>query len=541
MNTVPRRRAFLRLSARDRSIALLAAIIVGGIGVVFAWATAAPAGASPDEDFHLVNIWCPSPVERTCVTRESGDGRLQVQVPQSVRYAAQCYAIDFTISAACTDELTDEPIWTGRFDQRGDYPTGFHHVMSLFVGDDVHRSVVAMRVFNGLLAFALFGALAFFLPREGKRLLIYSYLPVSVPMITYLIVSANPSGWAITGVTVAWFGAYTALRGRNLVSRLIPWLIAGIGTTMAVLSRPEGGAYVGVAAASLLILHFEWFRAKRARLMALGGAMLIAVVGAIATNALRYLTDGFSYTADLGDASPGEVLVNNLFSIPTLLMGFARGHLNWLETPIPQVTSVTITLAFGAMLMFGLRQVCVKKGLAFGGVFVLWIAIPLMVLQAGGHVVGQQVQARYIAPLVPLIVALALLRPKEGGASSLSLPQTWVLYLGLVIAHAAVLHTQIRRFVTGLPQANPWLTGLNLNDNIEWWPGGPSPMLTWLYGSLGFALLALALFLMRDDDEPMQLFDPALPGEGAAETAITPAAAPYDDDTLAIPTPYPNQ
>lgn len=65
----------------------------------------------------------------------------------------------------------------------------------------------------------------------------------------------------------------------------------------------------------------------------------------------------------------------------------------------------------------------------------------------------------------------------------------------ITIAHAVALHTNIRRYTTGLRLD----VYLDLNREVDWWwAHGPSPMTTWIIGSLAFGVLAvLVLDLMR--------------------------------------------
>jgi len=118
--------------------------------------------------------------------------------------------------------------------------------------------------------------------------------------------------------------------------------------------------------------------------------------------------------------------------------------------------------------------------------------VPLFTLQMGGDTVGQNVQPRYLAPLILMLAAVLLRRP-GGGARALSSAQTWTVYVFLVVAHCAALHELIRRYVTGTDGPI-----VNLNAAIEWWrPWLPSPMAVWMLGSIGFAAMALVLFAQR--------------------------------------------
>jgi len=167
-----------------------------------------------------------------------------------------------------------------------------------------------------------------------------------------------------------------------------------------------------------------------------------------------------------------------------------------------------------------------------------YVAIPLIMLQAVGYGVGAWVQPRYIAPLLPVLLALFLWRPRIGGAPRLSVAQTVVTWVLLVGAQAVALQTQIRRFTTGLD-----VFAVNLNADIEWWHGGPLPMQTWIFGSVGFALLAVVLFAVRrpsPDESALLAIDQDLPvpwwGKTRSEGRSDPASACSDQppDTATV-------
>src|SRR5690606_9488364 len=117
---------------------------------------------------------------------------------------------------------------------------------------------------------------------------------------------------------------------------------------------------------------------------------------------------------------------------------------------------------------------------------VMW-ALPVYVLQQGGHTVGEALQPRYILPLLVLL----------GGVLALGSPRIpwsrrqFLLVAGaLSVAHIFALHQNIRRYVTGIAGGS-----FNLNSGMEWWWSGLplSPMAVWLVGSLSFAALLLVL------------------------------------------------
>ena len=474
------------------TIVISAVAAVAGLGTVFAWSASSPAGSSPDEDFHIASIWCPTPLGRFCDTQTEADGEVDVSIPMQAAYAA-CYAFQPDTSGWCTLQIADGSFYTPRVDN-GLYPGGFYDVMHTMTGPDVYTSIIVMRVVNGILAILLFGALALVLPRSGQRLMAYATLPVCIPMMIYVVCSINPSGWAVTGVATAWFGMYAFFAATSKPRLIASGLIALVGAAMGSMARTDAGAYLMLGAVAMTILSFPAIRAKLWKAALPAAVLVIGVIGFFSGGQGGVLSGGM----DMGSGMRGTkaLLESNVLNLPHLLIDYTAGFigLNWVDTVMPPLVWVTVAGLSLALLFRGLKSVNLRKFLAFAGLAGAYVCLPLYILQMGGDAVGSNVQPRYFVPLVPLVMAAAMWRPKKGGASSLSMLQTLILYASLVIAHAIALHVQIRRFVTGL-DAN-WF---NLNVRAEWWHAGPSPMATWWIGSVGFAVLALLLFRVRRD------------------------------------------
>jgi hypothetical protein len=88
------------------------------------------------------------------------------------------------------------------------------------------------------------------------------------------------------------------------------------------------------------------------------------------------------------------------------------------------------------------------------------------VLALDRYLVGEHVQPRYLLPLLPVLVGTALTTPR--GMRPVELKQAQVAALGtaVVVAHAAALHANIRRYVTGVD-----VDGFDLSADVEWWWG----------------------------------------------------------------------
>src|SRR5664279_858668 len=136
--------AGFRFLSRFRLI-LLAPVLA--LIALSAWALASPMGASPDDDYHLVSIWCSTGDEAYC---QPGSVEKSRFVPEAVLESA-CYATHSSRSAACQNSLdfeTDALVETDRGNFVGAYPPVYYSVMSVFVGGDALISVMLMRLFN---------------------------------------------------------------------------------------------------------------------------------------------------------------------------------------------------------------------------------------------------------------------------------------------------------------------------------------------------------------------------------------------------------
>jgi hypothetical protein len=157
---------------------------------------------------------------------------------------------------------------------------------------------------------------------------------------------------------------------------------------------------------------------------------------------------------------------------------------------------IYVALAFGSVRSFGRRQ-----AIASSLVFIALIVVPMYTLSVNGLSVGQIVQPRYLLPLIGLLIATAVYRSSIEGGMDLSRGQISLIGIGLFGANAISLHTNLRRYLTGLDQNQ-----VSLNFEIEWWwvqrpsPDAVlwlSPNYVWIGGSLAFGLFLFSMWKLR--------------------------------------------
>lgn len=477
---------------------LLVLIVLGG------WAVASPVGAAPDDDFHLTSIWCANG-SRTdlCLPGPTAADRI---VPPAVIYAP-CFSQDPEVTAACqTGYLENGPeptVVTHRGSFENNYPPLFYATMNLFAGPDVIGSALVMRLVNILLFVGLSTALWVLLPANRRIPLVWGWVITTVPLGLFLIASNNPSSWAIMGVGFSWLSllGYFESSGRR---RIALGALFAVTAVMAAGARGDAALYTVLGIGIAGFLSFR--RTRQWLLAAILPAVLVLVALAffLSSQQAGVVSQGLGngQVGPGGISDPLVLTAYNLLSVPSLWTGvFGGWGLGWLDTTMPAIVSFGALAAFVAVAFLGVGANTRRKSISIIAlVAVLWI-LPTYVLVKGLNVVGQNVQPRYLLPLIVIMGGLALL-PSVSRGLSLGRLQAAGVGFALGAAQSVALHVNLRRYVTGTDNQ-----GWNLNSGIEWWWAGTavSPMVVWAVGSLAFA--GLLVILLKEVGRPHATLD----------------------------------
>ena len=485
-----------------------------------AWTLSSPVGASPDEDFHLVSIWCGQGISSgDCENSGHSDERL---VPEALPGAPSCYAFHAETSAGCQSALfvdeSDHLQSTARGNFEGLYPPVFYFAMNFFVGDDISRSVILMREVNAALFVGLVTALYWVLPRGRRPMLVVGTAVALVPLGLFIVPSINPSSWAVLSSTLA-FPAMVGFFESTGRRRIALAGIAGVATLAAAGARADAALYAAFAIA-LAVLMSRSVRLREWKLLAY--PLLLCVICAIS-----FLSSGQNEAASVGldgsqDPTQGLAaqIVNDLLNVPALWAGsLGSWGLGWLDTSMPAVVWVVDLAVFGGIVLIGMNTTNGRKTLGFIGTLAAAWVIPTIVLVQSQAQVGSQVQPRYILPLLILLAQVALFRV-EPSRGELSAVQLRLVVAALSVTAAISLHFNMRRYITGSE-----VLGWNLDKAREWWWAIPAPpMVVWVLGSLAFgaALFLGTRGLVRPDERTLAGTSPS----AGAVTAPSPIAEP---------------
>lgn len=488
-------------AARSRFRLLYLAPVLAFIALS-AWAFASPIGAGPDDDYHLVSIWCGGDGSEQC---DAGSDDTTRTLPSAFENVA-CYAQDSSRSAACQEKVWStwdgKPVELSRGNFVGEYPPIYYATMNLFAGSDMQVSALVMRLLNAALFVGLATALAVLLPSPRRPTLFWGWLVALVPLGMFLVPSNNPSGWALTGVGTAFLAllGWFETTGRR---RLALGALYVVGIVMAGGARGDAAVYALGATVVVIILIWsptrEWWRF--APLPALGMAislLFFVTAGQSGVSSIGFTGGGDATIPVAGDVTGEEAPLGgfalaayNLLMLPFLWTGvWGSWGLGWLDTQMPAIVPWAATSAFIVLGFAGFGRLSARKAVALSGVVLVLIVLPVYVLTVGGDKVGANLQPRYLLPLIVLFTFLLLTDPARRQLR-FTWPQTLVVLGALGVANLVALQVNIRRYVTGADQQ-----GLNLDTGAEWWwsdfPVGPTAV--WLIGSLAYAALLAVLW-----------------------------------------------
>lgn len=457
------------------------------------WALASPVGSTPDEDFHLASIWCSSGgVPGMCEESQTvGHGTMLVA---KGLLESQCYAHHADISSGCQLDTgildNSELVETVRGNFVGGYPPLFYATMHLLAGPDIQSSVILMRFVNILLFLILAAASWLASPLSSRVAQKNIWLITSVPLGLFLIPSVNPSTWTITGIAFASIGLFGFFNSdQNTSKKWANFSIFVVAGLMAAGARADGAVYLVLAILAIAVVSFHQLSNKWKMLLPVLPMILIAYLFYQMASQSSVAASGFGediYT----DRTPFSVLAVNILTLPDLLVGvFGTWGLGWLDTSMPQSVWTLSAASFVSVIVLAWQKLTKTQLLATIGLVTVAILLPLYVLQKSLAHVGEFLQPRYLLPLFVLIALVALLAFSKGSFQLTRFTKV-LLVLSLATAQMMALYVNIDRYVHGASIK----TGINLDAGLEWWwPFGPSPMTTFILGTLSFLVLSYIL------------------------------------------------
>ncbi len=495
---------------KNKRSSVTRALTIGALSFIAlgSWALSSPLGSTPDSLYHSASVWCSSFTDDDPCNR-TFDDTPSWGIPMGL-VESMCAVQNPSRSASCQSFIHYDD---GRIARTADlnpatglYPELFYKTMNLFVGPNIEHALIGMRLFNAGVFSFLVGVLSFLLPKRLWGSAIVSWVVTMVPLGVFFIPSINPSSWNIIGIGFAWIAILGFLETKGLRSASLG--IVAIGTIVLATGARADGLAFGILSVVLALWLSDWSQRAlwKKAFLPVGISATLGTMLFINPRQTGVAEEGFGVRPSneemptvAPDSSSG-IFWNNLLDTPSLWLGMIGGYplgsLGWLDTVMPQIVVFSVFLVAVILSYLALHDRDWKKITAIIGGVILISAIPLYLLQLGGFLVGEEIQPRYLLPLLIVLMGVIFLPSRDN--SRFILPPALVATgaLLLAIANSAALHTNIRRYVTGITQG-----GLDLTTGKEWWWQSIPPFLTpnsvWLIGSLAFLAFAWTVLNTR--------------------------------------------
>ncbi len=474
---------------RWSAIAMMSAIIS-----LSGWALSSPIGSSPDDDYHLPSIWCGQGFRDGLCEEGSEPG--SVQVPKTTMANSICFAFQSDNSGICEYSNSLVNLEDHHNLKNKLYPPVFYWAMSWFASEDISAATISIRIANSIFIVLTITTLIILLPKHLRRIPTLSLLISCIPLGIFLIPSTNPSGWAFVSLVIS----FSALLGFLAVSdgprRFSLAALFVFGLLLGAGSRPDAAAYLIIVLGIVSWISYSREKLNLANVLFIVTSFVaLVVIHFSARQSQSILSGGFQLQSN-DSQTPQPNFFTNLAQLPELWVGvFGKWGLGWLDTPMPAVVWMITLCIFTAVIFASVRWFDFRQSLATLITLSALVFIPMYILTVSGLSVGQQIQPRYLLPLIALLGAVALYRSSNNTGLRLSFGQVVLIGAGLFISNTLALHLNTRRYVTGMDEH-----GLNLDQSIEWWwADSPiSPGTVWISASLSFALLLLSLWKLRE-------------------------------------------
>lgn len=480
---------------------------------LLAWAFSSPVGASPDEDFHQINIYCSgASIDTKC--KAGGE-----------RYG-HCYSMRPSVPADCGN-YSNLSFPKSNDINSNQYPPVYYETMNWLVSDTVGRTTIYVRIANTTIAMFFLFFSVYFSHARLKITVLVSWVIASMPLGLYMIASINPTAWILISISSLWGPLWTFLNFkqykyksiRNLISHYkLSELLFFIARILFILlcfflgfgSRNEAILWIPLTIFILIIANIIsekdsfFIKIFSKKILILSVVLLIFIFILFYTKILKFQQFNvfyeFFYKIFLSDLNFFRwELVQETFNVVlgiTGLSGVPTSGLGTHDVPIPGMAIVFIFYSLSACFLLGFSEVNNRKlKIIYLITLIMIFIIIMLVIQRG----GDYLQSRYILPMLYVYLGILLLPTNSNIYGN---TQQWIsIFFSLTIANSISLLSTSLRFIYGVIYQK---TRYPLNQNAEdinpnrlytadipgWWllDYPFNPFIIWLIGSFSFGL-----------------------------------------------------
>ncbi len=446
------------------------------------WSLASPLGSSPDETFHIINIWC---AEGTSDTRCL---KTETQVAGNFGLTKIDYS---SCVLARTDDfrLCDEAKSFYSQMRTETYPNGYYRIMNVFNSLPNSLGLLAIRFSNGIFASLMMIAQLYLLGRKQKIAWLTSFTLTLIPMSIFLLSSIHPHAWGIIGCTHGWMFLLTALKG-NYAGRFkyyFSWAAWFVSGSICLSSRYDTFLFFLASSVLTVLATQETFKGIVTRRLfwtsavtSLVGVLFVLRIP-IVRKVLRFPFDPLvnEYT----NSTWVGVWVVRAFAIPVEILG--SGVLGQNFVLMPPLVWILGSACIAAALAFGTVHISRKQISIFAISLSLLFYIIIWLNDEMDRDL-ENMNGRYIVALIPFIIGLFVYLSDSPVQMMEVRNLRFIVIAFLSAANSISIRTLLDRSISG--EFNEFsILPLQLDQADWWWVGIPfGPNFIWALATIAF-------------------------------------------------------
>lgn len=489
-----------------RKILLFCAATIGLSLYFFGWALSSPVGSSADETRHLTSILC-GDTGGTELCVQTGGQTFNVRIPRLVSEGLQCMDGRLDDAANCQVAVDVNETTEVRYPGYDNYPGFFYEGLQLLMGENLTRSVVLMRMANGLLASVIFASL-FSTAKNTRPFVGISIIAVLWSPVSFLIPSVNPSSWSILGAIALPISVVLLRDAKAAMS--IAGLIFHAVTAACSIGLMAASRFDSLLAIPVILLtttlcwRYEQktiSNKSRCFNFFISGGL---VVGFVALTAFFRVLSIFDDPFEGPPRHHQTVLAHNVAELPNYLLGFV-GADPWNVSAqqgmrVPELTIMSSVSVLILVMATAWRKHSVVSRRVLGMALLTIVVSILALHQSAMFYIPKLIQPRYFAPLlIGCLVAFIVTTPSQLSKIVLR----WSIALTFV-GQSLVLYQNFRRYVIGLREVGNDDLGClacSMEDIGWWWQNfSLSPVVTWAVSVSGLCLALVAVYLQHNPE-----------------------------------------
>ena len=428
-----------------------------------AWSLSGPLTSGYDSTFHMANIWCANGEKsEICENITQTNSVIEADIPAALASNPQTPKYAHT-------ELTDPS-----------RKSPFYSILNLLVSKNTTKSVLLIRIFNSLIASAIFFALLFFGTRKSQIAVLSAWTFTITPVIIATLWQPNPRSWGYLSVMSSWAFLYVALSDNRFskLKKVCLWFTLLFSLALAFTSRVDASLFSIFACAIVLLIHLlkHDFVKTKTIAIASGVSLMLFLLLRFLSSSIQWYTQ-FSFNAVFGSRQTLFVIIHLPENIADSLgLGLRYPDLG------PNSIGIIGVVLFGVAISSWLREGNTFQIAATTAVFTFMLLAMFQIAFYWPE--ANEASGVYIAALLTVCLGVASAFSKSENFFPNTNQQRILVILLVSISHALTLYSKfdwsLRANVT-----KDTYTQLSLNGGW-WWDTPIGPNVVFLIGALAF-------------------------------------------------------